>query len=140
MWRNLMALKQGGRAHDAGGVDETTKGELMVECPACPHPGRNLPDDWEKVGPLLAYVLIFCPCWFIVYIYNQILICNLHSGGRQLQAQRKGTSSKRRGTHAWMGAYVIETDYKNHIATYVDQSEVSELFLQATSIQQLEGS
>jgi hypothetical protein len=29
------------------------QGELMVECPACPHPGRNLPDDWEKAGPLL---------------------------------------------------------------------------------------
>ena len=28
----------------------------MVECPACPQPGQNLPDGWEKAGPL-AYVL-----------------------------------------------------------------------------------
>jgi len=53
MWRNLVALKRGGRGHDPGGIDATSKGELMVECPACPHPGRNLPDDWEKAGTLL---------------------------------------------------------------------------------------
>ncbi|KAH9911153.1 uncharacterized protein BXZ73DRAFT_93484 [Epithele typhae] len=23
-------------------------GELAVECPACPHPGKNLPDDWAS--------------------------------------------------------------------------------------------
>jgi hypothetical protein len=58
-----MSLKRSGRGHDAGGVDATKKGELMVECPACPHPGRNLPDDWEKVGPL-AYVFFIT---FVLY-------------------------------------------------------------------------
>lgn len=53
MWRNLMALKRAGQAHDPAGVDATSNGELMVECPACPHPGRNLPDGWENAGPLL---------------------------------------------------------------------------------------
>jgi hypothetical protein len=48
-----MALKRAGRGHDSGGIDATSKGELMVECPACPHPGRNLPDGWENAGPLL---------------------------------------------------------------------------------------
>ena len=53
MWRNLMALKRAGRGHDPGGIDATSNGELTIECPACPHPGRNLPDGWEKAGPLL---------------------------------------------------------------------------------------
>jgi hypothetical protein len=48
-----MALKRGGRGHDLRGIDATANGELMVECPACPHPTRNIPDDWEKAGPLL---------------------------------------------------------------------------------------
>ena len=48
-----MALKRAGRGHAQGGIDVTLRGELMVECPACPHPGRNLPDGWEKAGPLL---------------------------------------------------------------------------------------
>lgn len=53
MWRNLMALKRAGRGHEVGGIGTTAKGDLMVECPACPHPGRNLPSDWQKAGPLL---------------------------------------------------------------------------------------
>ena len=48
-----MALKRAGRGHDPQGISGTSQGELMVECPACPHPGRNLPSDWEKAGPLL---------------------------------------------------------------------------------------
>jgi hypothetical protein len=31
------------------------------------------------------------------------------------------------------GAYVLEDEYKTHIATYVDQPEVSEFFFQAMS-------
>ena len=48
-----MSLKRAGCGHDRQGIAGTSQGELMVECPACPHPGRNLPDDWEKAGPLL---------------------------------------------------------------------------------------
>ena len=48
-----MALKRAGQGHEQGGIDAISKGELMVECPACPHPGQNIPDDWEKAGPLL---------------------------------------------------------------------------------------
>ena len=45
MWQNLVALKQAGHGHDPGGIDGMSKGELLVECSACPHPGKNLPDD-----------------------------------------------------------------------------------------------
>ena len=48
-----MALKRAGRGHDPRGVEATSKGELMVECPACPHPGSNLPDGWEMAGSML---------------------------------------------------------------------------------------
>lgn len=48
-----MALKQVGWGHDPEGMDAMLKGELMIECPACPHPGQNLPDGWEKASHLL---------------------------------------------------------------------------------------
>ena len=48
-----MALKSVGHGHDPRGVKATSKGKLMVECPACPHPGHNLPDGWEKAGSML---------------------------------------------------------------------------------------
>jgi hypothetical protein len=41
-------LKRGGRGHEDSGVKGTQPGALAVVCPACPHPGINLPNDWES--------------------------------------------------------------------------------------------
>lgn len=49
-FRHLRMLKRAGRGHAEGGVSATKVGELAVVCPACPHPGINLPDDWETVS------------------------------------------------------------------------------------------
>ncbi|KAG1793209.1 uncharacterized protein HD556DRAFT_1432380 [Suillus plorans] len=46
-WRHLKMLKRAGRGHDPAGVENTGNGECAVLCPACPQPGRNLPDNWE---------------------------------------------------------------------------------------------
>ena len=48
-------LKRAGRGQDPSGADGTQEGELAVECPACPHPGRNLPDGWENAPPEIRY-------------------------------------------------------------------------------------
>jgi hypothetical protein len=55
MWRNLVALKRAGRGQDPLGAEGTAQGELAVECPACPHPGRNLPDNWQE-EKIMSYV------------------------------------------------------------------------------------
>ncbi|KAJ7889382.1 hypothetical protein B0H14DRAFT_2561881 [Mycena olivaceomarginata] len=47
-YRHVMMLKQMGRGHDPGGAKATKSGALAVLCPACPRPGINLPEDWEK--------------------------------------------------------------------------------------------
>lgn len=47
IWRNLQALKYAARGHDPDGIDATAPGELTLECPACPHPQKNLPENWE---------------------------------------------------------------------------------------------
>jgi hypothetical protein len=48
-WRHMVMLKRGGRGNDGERtVSETKPGELAVECPACPRPGINLPDDWGE--------------------------------------------------------------------------------------------
>jgi hypothetical protein len=49
-------LKRAGRGQDPAGASATAPGELAVECPACPHPGRNLPEGWESENEL-SYVL-----------------------------------------------------------------------------------
>ncbi|KAG1776918.1 hypothetical protein EV702DRAFT_1179602 [Suillus placidus] len=48
-WRHLKVLKRAGRGHDPTGVEGTREGECAVLCPACPQPGKNLPDDWQDV-------------------------------------------------------------------------------------------
>ncbi|KAI0688809.1 hypothetical protein C8Q76DRAFT_772031 [Earliella scabrosa] len=51
LWRHLVMLKRFGRAHDPAGAAATKPGELVVECAACPHPGKNIPADWESAPP-----------------------------------------------------------------------------------------
>ncbi|KAJ7079804.1 hypothetical protein B0H15DRAFT_953890 [Mycena belliarum] len=51
IWRNLQMLKRAGRAHETDGIDQTKPGACAVECPACPHPGKNLPPDWKDASP-----------------------------------------------------------------------------------------
>ncbi|KAN0118878.1 hypothetical protein V8E52_004650 [Russula decolorans] len=46
LWRHLKLLKRSGRGHDPAGANGTQPGQCAVECPACPHPNRNIPPDW----------------------------------------------------------------------------------------------
>jgi hypothetical protein len=49
-YRHTMMLKRGARvqAYDPTGAEGTKQGELAILCPACPRPGVNLPEGWEK--------------------------------------------------------------------------------------------
>jgi hypothetical protein len=64
-------LKRSGRGHDPDGADATSLGELAIECPACPHPDRNLPPNWNSGGPQ-AYIGLF-----IIYRLKCLLITTL---------------------------------------------------------------
>ncbi|KAK7675926.1 hypothetical protein QCA50_021145 [Cerrena zonata] len=44
-WKLLKMCKRAGRGHDPTGIAGTPSGGLAVECPACPHPGINIPGD-----------------------------------------------------------------------------------------------
>ena len=65
IWQHLKMLKQAGCGQDPSGAEGTQEGELAIECPACPHPGHNLPDGWENAPPEIQYAnfhlcLIIC--------------------------------------------------------------------------------
>jgi len=55
-WQHLKLLKRAGRGHDPSGVFGTKPGELGILCPTCPHPGKNLPDDWKSRPASEQYV------------------------------------------------------------------------------------
>lgn len=48
VYATLEMEKRGGRGHDCNGIGATEEGGLAVECAACPHPGRNLPEGWKE--------------------------------------------------------------------------------------------
>ncbi|KAL0060976.1 hypothetical protein AAF712_012207 [Marasmius tenuissimus] len=46
-WRHIKMCKRCGRGHDPSGIAGTKHGEAAVPCRACPHPDKNMPEDWE---------------------------------------------------------------------------------------------
>lgn len=44
-WRNLKLRKWSGFGHGRGNIGQ---GDLALRCPACPQPGINIPNDWDK--------------------------------------------------------------------------------------------
>jgi hypothetical protein len=58
-WRNLKTLKRSGRGHDSDGSGSIREGECALLCPACPQPGKNLPEGWENAPPNRRLVYYF---------------------------------------------------------------------------------
>ncbi|KAG1740437.1 uncharacterized protein EDB91DRAFT_1237277 [Suillus paluster] len=56
-WHHLKMLKCSGRGHDPSGVDGMAESECTILCPACPHPGKNLPADWKESPRQWLYAL-----------------------------------------------------------------------------------
>ena len=44
-------LKRSGCEHRSEGALVNLHGKLAIGCPACPHPGQNLPDNWNVAVP-----------------------------------------------------------------------------------------
>ena len=55
-WRHLKDIKRGAAGHASVPVEDLGDGTLAVECPACPHPGQNLPPEWENESGDRAYI------------------------------------------------------------------------------------
>ncbi|TFK61735.1 hypothetical protein BDN72DRAFT_777906, partial [Pluteus cervinus] len=48
-WAHIRLMKRSGRGHDIRGIAGTRPGECALLCPACPHPGINLPENYNKL-------------------------------------------------------------------------------------------
>jgi hypothetical protein len=121
-----MAWKCAGRGQDPSGIDGTPPGSLIEDCPACPHPGRNLPDNWRDTGPMLCVEftsslssqrrLTTILCSFLYALFLAV------DGNFKL----KGKDCKLQDVDflGATGAFVDEVPFQEHIANYVDQPEV----------------
>ncbi|KAI9056575.1 hypothetical protein FKP32DRAFT_1616036 [Trametes sanguinea] len=109
-FRHLKMLQRGGRAHDPSGVEGTKPGELAVRCPACPHPGINLPPNWESVSDDLK---------FLYWISVAIDAC--------FRLKRRAISSVHKNPILGSGwAYFTEDSvYKDILSGYKQEDEIS---------------
>ncbi|KAJ7468442.1 hypothetical protein B0H11DRAFT_2159494 [Mycena galericulata] len=91
-------------------LTETGLGDLAVRCPACPRPGINLPDDWEKAPPERKFLYIF---------FLALDAC--------FRLKRRLVSSDLRDPGLGTGwAYFVETEpYRKFLLTVTDQDEMS---------------
>ncbi|KAF7970361.1 hypothetical protein HWV62_24272 [Athelia sp. TMB] len=107
-WRHIKLLKRAGRGHvpEGPGPSSAAQGDCAVICPACPHPGRNIPDDWAEREDKWVYAL------FLAIDAN-------------FRLKRKDVSSDAADPSLNRGrAYFVEENrYKTHLAAYGDQEE-----------------
>ena len=119
-----MALKRAGRGHDPAGIMSTSPGGLTVECPACPHPGRNLPDDWQQAGPHMCVPPLFLSfnilttCIRFLYILYISVDANFKLKGKERGLKDVDLMP------GW-GSFVEDSAYHGFIGNHVDQPEVS---------------
>ncbi|KAM6497786.1 hypothetical protein JOM56_005734 [Amanita muscaria] len=107
IWCGLLMLKRAGRGQEPAGAAATAHGELALECPACPHPGRNLPKNWDIPGPL-------------AFLYTLFLAIDANF---KLKQKNRGINDPELSP-GW-AYFVEEGPYQDFIKDYVDQSEIN---------------
>ncbi|KAL6299003.1 hypothetical protein BKA93DRAFT_820101 [Sparassis latifolia] len=103
MWRHLKMLKRAGWGHEPGGVQATQPGSCAILCLACPHPGKNLPPDWEKTPEDQRWI----------YRLFVRLDANFH-----LKRKKVSSDSIDPGLNHGYAYFVEEKAYKEYLSTY----------------------
>ncbi|EIN08641.1 hypothetical protein PUNSTDRAFT_68926, partial [Punctularia strigosozonata HHB-11173 SS5] len=121
VWRHLKSLHWGGSVYIPlpEGVRSTPRGALTVACPPCPHPGINLPPDWDKKPPdqIWLYAL------FLAIDAN----FKLKLKDRSIQDVRFGSG--------W-SYFVDSEEYLKHVGKATDAQEVSQCGSHHNAVQQ----
>ncbi|TDL14310.1 hypothetical protein BD410DRAFT_734277, partial [Rickenella mellea] len=107
-YQHLFIAKRSARGHDPGGVQATKDGECAVECPACPQPGRNLPEDWENTDTKDRY--------------KYALFLAMDANFR-LKLKERGIRDAPLGD-GW-AYFVPSAPFKEHLSNYVGQPEMN---------------
>ncbi|KAI0055824.1 hypothetical protein BV25DRAFT_1815103, partial [Artomyces pyxidatus] len=106
-YRHLRMAKRGGRGHDPLGIIATKPGELVVECPACPNPGVNLPDGWQDVPKSEKWK----------YALSVAIDANF-----KLKLKKRSIKDVQL-CDGW-AYFVADRQYKAHLAVHTDEAEM----------------
>ncbi|KAJ7817065.1 hypothetical protein B0H13DRAFT_426053 [Mycena leptocephala] len=107
-WRHIRMLKRFGRGHDPLGITNTKEGECALLCPACPHPGKNLPLGWKDVP-----------------VEKQFLYALFLGMDANFRLKRKDVSSEAKdpGLNKGWAFYCEVKKYMTHVAANWDQKQ-----------------
>ncbi|KAJ7659787.1 hypothetical protein DFH06DRAFT_1130542 [Mycena polygramma] len=112
-YHEVKRMKRAARGHDAGGAKATKQGELALKCRACPQPGWNLPEGWERVDPVSRFL------YFMFLAVDANFRLSNHNISSELAdpilGDGLGFFCKREGNDG----------YKTHIAQHVSEQEMS---------------
>ncbi|KAL0565320.1 hypothetical protein V5O48_016705 [Marasmius crinis-equi] len=108
--RDMKMLKRGGRGHDPLGIEATVEGELALECPSCPHQGKNLSKGWEQVPPEKRF------------LYGLYLCIDFNF---RLKNQLVSSWSRDPGLADGWSYFVPRGPYEAHISKFADEEDVS---------------
>ena len=122
-WRHIKGIKRGAGAHQSHPLSETAPGSHAIKCLACPHPGWNLPDNWDSVCGANEWDISFYGSQILLtysrWIYVQFIAVDanfrLKSKNRQIKDPELGSG--------W--SYFVEnTTYTHHVAKPSHEKEV----------------
>ena len=112
-WRHLKMLKRSGHGHLIPKSEEHHSCALL--CPACPHPGINLPTGWEQAPKETRFVLkyllnVMNTCHMLIIIKSWLYTLYLALDAN-FRMSRKGVSTKQRDPCLTRGrGYFVEDE------------------------------
>ncbi|KAJ7036483.1 hypothetical protein C8F04DRAFT_1210089 [Mycena alexandri] len=110
-WRHLVMVKRGGVGNDGKRkVADTQPGELGPDCPGCPRPKVNIPDDWESASNEKRFLYI---------LYIAIDAC--------FRLKRRLVSSEKKDPSLGPGwsFFTEDATYREYLLGVTDQKEMS---------------
>ena len=125
-WRHLKDIKRGGAGHTSTAVDDLGDGALAIECPACPHPGRNLPPEWENESRDKVYALfyILTPQHSMTihhrWLYSLFIAIDANF---RLKLKTRGINDPELGSG--LAYFVNAPKFEAHLKSHVEEEEVS---------------
>ncbi|KAG2047693.1 hypothetical protein BDR06DRAFT_985080 [Suillus hirtellus] len=108
--KHIKLMKQAGRGNVMGGIYKTQPGTLAVKCPACPHPGINLLEDWNKVDESMKF------------LYYLIIAMDANF---RLKNRARSSTNANPGLHTGLVYFIPEKPYAEHILRNASQTDIS---------------
>ncbi|KAJ7029322.1 hypothetical protein C8F04DRAFT_1264984 [Mycena alexandri] len=114
-YRTTLMMKRAGRGHALSGIGGTAQGELALRCRACPQPGRNLPEGWDRIN--WAEMPEDLRYKYFLFLAQD---CNFRLINRNVSSEAKDPI-----VGDGLGYFVNHEEYAKYLRAHVSEEEIS---------------